>query len=304
MKQLTLEDVQTRLNVTYPQETLALLSYTKMKEPSRVKCLTCGKEFEFTKAENMFIRSKHNICRDCNPHVRKEMADKIEQFKKFIETSDTFELVTDLESVIIHASTYIDCRCKRCGNITGKSINDYLRGRGCTYCMQNKKKTTAEFADELSEDYEILDEYTGAFNYVTLRHNCGFTYKVKPHNYLCGKGCPRCNRKISRGEKAISAWLDAHKIAYKKEFQIELDGHLLRFDFYLPGFDKYIEFQGIQHYKPVEYFGGESRFEKQVAYDKLKINYAGDKLVIVSFEDLDRKRVEQVLEENLLKLND
>lgn len=35
-----------------------------------------------------------------------------------------------------------------------------------------------------------------------------------------------------------------------------------------------IECQGEQHFRPVQYFGGEARFEIQQAHDKLKREYA------------------------------
>jgi hypothetical protein len=34
-----------------------------------------------------------------------------------------------------------------------------------------------------------------------MKHNfCGFIWEVKPSNLENGKGCPKCNRKISKGE--------------------------------------------------------------------------------------------------------
>ena len=34
-----------------------------------------------------------------------------------------------------------------------------------------------------------------------------------------------------------------------------------------------IEFQGKQHYEPIEYFGGQEQFKKQVHHDNLKRQY-------------------------------
>lgn len=42
-----------------------------------------------------------------------------------------------------------------------------------------------------------------------------------------------------------------------------------RIDFYVPKLNLAIEYHGIQHYSPVEYFGGDKKFEKQLKRDSL-----------------------------------
>ena len=76
---------------------------------------------------------------------------------------------------------------------------------------------------------------------------------------------------------------------------MQIEGHLLRFDFYLPDYDIYIEYQGRQHYMPIGYFGGEPQYEKQVEYDNLKRKWAGDKLLEITYiDDILLKLNEQV----------
>ena len=41
-------------------------------------------------------------------------------------------------------------------------------------------------------------------------------------------------------------------------------------DIYIPSLSLGIEYQGIQHYKPIEHFGGEKHFEYQQTNDKKK----------------------------------
>ena len=48
----------------------------------------------------------------------------------------------------------------------------------------------------------------------------------------------------------------------------------LSFDFYVPQYNTCIEYQGVQHYKPVERFGGEEQFAIQQEHDELKRKYA------------------------------
>lgn len=50
----------------------------------------------------------------------------------------------------------------------------------------------------------------------------------------------------------------------------------LPFDFYIPSLNVCIEMQGIQHYKPVEVFGGEPGFKETKIRDEIKRNFCRD----------------------------
>ena len=62
----------------------------------------------------------------------------------------------------------------------------------------------------------------------------------------------------------------------QKTFDDLKDTHLLSYDFYIPDQNILIEYQGQQHYEPVDYFGGGSKFKLQQKHDKLKSDYAKD----------------------------
>ena len=47
----------------------------------------------------------------------------------------------------------------------------------------------------------------------------------------------------------------------------------LPFDFYLPNYNICIEFQGPQHYMPIDFFGGTSSYILQVKKDTIKKEY-------------------------------
>ena len=87
---------------------------------------------------------------------------------------------------------------------------------------------------------------------------------------------------ISKGEQAVESWLIEHKIKYIKEFSypdLKGDKNLLRFDFKIEQKDVVIEFQGEQHFRPVQDFGGEENFIKQIKYDNLKREYCGKNMI-------------------------
>ena len=70
----------------------------------------------------------------------------------------------------------------------------------------------------------------------------------------------------------------------------------MSYDFYLEKQNLLIEFQGIQHYEPVEIFGGEKQFKIQQEHDKRKREYAINnniKLLEIPYWDFDN--VEEIL---------
>lgn len=92
--------------------------------------------------------------------------------------------------------------------------------------------------------------------------------------------CSKCLSHFSSGEKIIKLYLEKKKIKFETEYSFSDligDRNKLRFDFCI--FDKnnkikaLIEFQGKQHYEPIEYFGGQERFKKQQLYDNKKREY-------------------------------
>jgi very-short-patch-repair endonuclease len=108
-----------------------------------------------------------------------------------------------------------------------------------------------------------------------------------------GSGCPFCRK--SKGEDKIMKILENRKINYI--FQKRLNYRGLSLDFFLPDSNTAIEFDGIQHFEPVEYFGGEETFLKQRENDSLKNIYCsnnGINLLRIHYEDMEE--IEYLLE--------
>lgn len=269
----------------YPSEELTVLDFTTRERPCDIKCNKCGDIQHFNIARAALERHKF-FCKQCHPFKRDMLEKSIQQFTDFIKESNCWELVSDL-SIIQSSSDTVECKCLRCGTSSFKTIYDYKRGRGCSNCAGNALKTTEQFKSQLEDGYTLLSDYKNSYEKVLLKHSCGFVYSVTPHNYLAGKRCPKCSRKQSKGEIRIKKFLDTNEINYIQEYLIKIDGHQLRMDFYLPEQDRYIEFQGEQHYYPIEFFGGEIRFIKQQEYDNKKRNYCGNKLIEISYTEIN-----------------
>ena len=156
-----------------------------------------------------------------------------------------------------------------------------------------KRKTDAEFKKEVFDlvgsEYEFLEPYVNSYTKIKVKHNkCGNVYKVTPDSFLRGSRCTCCN--IPKGEVIINKILKSLgiKYEYQKTFDDLKDTGLLSYDFFISDQNILIEYQGIQHYQPIDYFGGKSQFKVQQKHDKLKADYAKDngyKLIAVPYTE-------------------
>ena len=155
--------------------------------------------------------------------------------------------------------------------------SNILKGRGCPKCSQRLRRTHDGYVNEVFEinpNIEVIGVYINV--HTPILHKCkidGYEWMAAPHNILVGKGCPQCNE--SKGERYIRQWLYDNNIPCitQKIFNDCKDTKPLPFDFYLPDYNLCIEFDGEQHYRPIEYFGGQKQFEYIQKHDKIKTKY-------------------------------
>jgi very-short-patch-repair endonuclease len=131
--------------------------------------------------------------------------------------------------------------------------------------------------------------YTNDRTLVTITCPRHGDFRQTPTIHLRGSGCKRCSE--SFGEKEISRYLDEKTITYTREHKFDDCRNIypLKFDFYIPSMRLCIEFDGIQHYEPIDYFGGVDAYERLKANDKIKDEYCEDNYI-----DLIRIRYDQI----------
>lgn len=185
----------------------------------------------------------------------------------------------------INAQTKILHKCKIDGYEWSTRPLVTVRGNGCPMCQRRLArnrlaKTTEEYIKELSiinKNIAVLGQYINAKTQITHKCLiCGWEWDVIPESPLYGHGCPQCNKSSkSNGEKIVANWLEEQGILYKKQKTFEdcKSKCVLRFDFYLPDYNILVEYNGRQHYEPVDYFGGQKTFEEQVSRDNIKREY-------------------------------
>lgn len=149
--------------------------------------------------------------------------------------------------------------------------------KSCPNCAKNGKKSPDRFATELREkrpDIICLEPYVDSRTKILFKNiHCGHIWKTRPVYILRGGGCTIC--KEWRGETTIRNWLQHNKIEFLPQhiFKDCKNINGLPFDFYIPSLNLCIEHQGGQHFKSVEYWGGELALKQQQARDQIKRDY-------------------------------
>lgn len=180
-----------------------------------------------------------------------------------------------------------------------------LQGCGCHKCHREKlpqcqPKPEDQYVRDLANIHPNIILKGRYINSATpTLHECiihQFEWEPSPSNLLARKGCPKCCE--SQGEKQITLWLREHDIfnTSQKRFEDCRDINTLPFDFYIPKLNVCIEYQGEQHYRPVN-FGGisdeeaYSNFVKTQYHDEIKRNYCDENninlICIPYWEDVD-----------------
>ncbi|HFD2052073.1 TPA: hypothetical protein ACF2DE_002804 [Clostridium perfringens] len=138
--------------------------------------------------------------------------------------------------------------------------------------FNKSRQDTYDYCEE--KRYKVLSSYISSEDKMLIDFNCGHdAHWIVPASLKQGHGCPICNE--SRGERVIRLYLESNNIEFKQEYRFVDCRHKreLPFDFYIPQYNLCIEFDGIQHYKTSNFFGGEIVFKNTKIRDRIKNKY-------------------------------
>ena len=295
----------------YNRRDFEILSFTGRTKPITIKC-NCGHTFTLDRANRLLDKTRKNICPSClikkqptQQALSKEYQHKYEYWYNKIG-KNKYNILEPYQ----YYTKAIKLECKKCGSITFRKIESLLKKDECLSCELkcNTIKTDDFFKKQILDlegvDYIPLEKYKGAHNKIKMQHKCGFIYETTPHNFLSrGRRCPKCGKAESKGEKRIEKFLLEKNIIFEAQKRFE-DFKRYAYDFYLPSFNILIEYNGIQHYQPVELFGGEKQLEKQKEIDLKKKEYGNKVATLLEVPYSDYNNIETILHNYLSKFND
>ena len=298
----TKESYYSHLQKLLPDSDFTLDVFTGTEQPCEITCNRCGTHHQFAYAALIARRARRNcknVCKNCEINEwttsQKEAQHKAEYL---LQQKQTIQLVGELKSW--GSKEPAKWHCTQCNHDFYKApiIMFNQNGLHCPWCETHPFEYTQEIilekANELwGTEYTVLDcskitNKNGSKRILVSHNSCGFKYEVSLWNFLHGQGCPRC--RASHGERKLREYLKKYNFYFQEQYAIRINESYLRFDFYLEENGKKfaIEYNGIQHYKPVSFFNGEEGLQKQQARDELKKQYCLDnniELIIIPYDD-------------------
>lgn len=168
--------------------------------------------------------------------------------------------------------------------------NHISNGSGCPICAKFAKGPTRLSTDEFINKAKIIHrdlydysnvEYIKSNEKVCIICPKHGEFWMTPNKHLIGQHCPKCAQ--TKGEYFIYNLLNTINIEFKTQYIIRFNNSLrnyFKIDFAINKNNKIylIEYNGVQHYTPNEYFGGLLQFEKQQLRDSLLREFIKDNL--------------------------
>jgi len=323
MKKKTFEEVEKEVMELGNNDYEVKPPYKGSKVKMKFIHKTCGNHFMMK--FNAFQGGQR--CPECGKKHRAMLRSKSpEEFVKQVDNSygkGEYTVLTDY----VNSNTLVKVKHNKCGTVYMSRPADFIRGHGCPKCAYitraskigvNQRTPLKEVKDNIREilgpQYKVLTkdcDYKGNRQKITIKHlKCGKIYKARYSDIQCHyTGCPICaNVKVSNGEKYILDYLDKNGFIKDKDFYYGytgldiIDKSKLHLDFYFPDLNLAIEYDGRQHYFPVNYFGGQKQFELIKRHDKIKDEYCAEhniKLVRISYLNGSVKTINTLLKDTL-----
>ena len=269
----TLDKLKEELSIKCPNIEYYSGEYKNTDSNLFFRCKLCGEIWETT--PHSVLRGGTG-CLKCSYKLRGKQATKTHE--QFIKEISIINPNITILGQYVNTHSKIKYRCLKCGNIQYALPGHLLQGHGCGKCaISNNTKTTEEFIQESKKIYGDRFTYdkTAYINsstkvIITCKEHGDFS--IVPTSFLSGRSCPRCTQ--SFGENLVMQVLIKNNIKFKQEYRIDMEFSYYNKTIYVDFITKVngkvyiIEYNGMQHYKPVQFFGGEEAFRKQQKRDE------------------------------------
>jgi hypothetical protein len=292
MKKLTINEITTKCNKIHENKyTYDFSEYINSKSKISIYCPIHGKFNQF-----LYDHLNGRGCPRCA--IEKNAAKKRNSIYDLISKAKILYGNIYNYSLIINYKSMVDIQniiCEKHG-IFKMSLHEHInKNKKCYKCaIEDRTDTLDDFIAKANLIHNYKYNYDNVIyikskikvEIICEKHG---VFLQKPMDHINNKqGCPICN--TSKGEMLISSILEKYNIKYipQKKFKGLKYKKSLIFDFYLPQYNCCIEFDGEQHFRPIEYWGGEKTFEDIKNRDIIKNEYCklnNIRLIRFSYKD-------------------
>lgn len=260
-----------------------LEKYVRSSVKIKFKCKACGYEFD-SKPNNLL--TGHG-CPKCS--LKGRVAKRTHSLDKVKELINKHHPNIEIISTEYRNNkTPIKFRCKDCGNEWSSRPDQMIRGEGCPICSrkavhESLRLSHEEYVDRVQKvnpSVKVVGKYYNSQTPIEFMcKKCGKIWETKPLIITFNhSGCPQCCS--SHGEKKLNGLLEKYNINFDEQHVFDGCAYIapLKFDAYDIGNNVVYEYQGEQHYYPVN-FGGcddetaERNFKDGQIRDKIKREY-------------------------------
>lgn len=283
-----------------------LSKYKRRSEKIKVRHKECGYVWDI--APGNFYNAK--TCPWCHGRVHGKKSSK-EIKKSTYVTEEVFRkrlnLVWGEEYTLVKGYKGVNKKAtfthSECGYTWETLPSTLEKGHGCPKCAGKYKRTGVDFQKDLIKKHngtlELVSEFKRMKDDVKVKCNiCNQTFATNANYLINGdsRGCPTCTQSRTFGEREVKSYLIENHYVFTEQYTEKIAGEVHRFDFaiYKNGVVVgFIEYNGIQHYKPISFWGGEKAFQGQKKRDEIKRKYCkrnANFLIVVPYTVKDIKK--------------
>lgn len=251
---------------------------------------TCVKTVDYLRAS----KNNHQSC-GCKTSFYRSVSNMTD------ETGQKFGRLTITNIIRDGAHSMAVCKCE-CGKVVTVIKSDVISGHtrscGCLHKESVLRANEKDFAGYKAESgVSFLNKAYrndhGTWIWACICPVCGSVFNALPAKILSGHtsscGCAR----VSSGELKVENALRNASLEYKKQVRFDecRDKYSLPFDFAVydgNALRGLIEYDGEQHYRPVDFFGGIEAYNNRVRHDKIKDAFCHDRgipLLRINYSD-------------------
>lgn len=228
-----------------------------------------------------FWRSWHNLRAGQITPYNPSKSLNIEDIKKEALSKYGFELLTTRYTNAVTKMKWKDIKTGRVffrrwssikeGHVSPTNLNDYDKDK---YKIESYKGLGYKY-NQTEEQYGASPK-SGNARLFTIEHpSLPEEWVTTMANFIKNAETHLLYSGTSFGELTIMSILRSNNIKFNYQYSVTINNTIHKFDFYIPDYKLFIEYDGKQHYVPVSAWGGNKALNDRKNKDRIKNEYVG-----------------------------